>query len=179
MIVPLQNNFTKNQFRDHNRNLWRAFFGGTSDNSFDEETQTGITVGYSITDDEEMTPEIEKYVRELAKRYGQDDRVIIWNIWNELGNSGRGEKSLPMAKKVIGWLREEDVKQPLTIEMWGAQVKGNYYEWLNNPCFHGEVDRENIELSDIITFHFYGDYTHARRMVKFLKQFNRPLINTE
>lgn len=26
---------------------------------------------------------------------------------------------------------------------------------------------------------FYGDYTHARRMVKFLKQFNRPLINTE
>ena len=83
--------------------------------------------------------EIEKYVRELAKRYGQDDRVIIWNIWNELGNSGRGEKSLPMAKKVIGWLREEDVKQPLTIEMWGAQVKGNYYEWLNNPCFHGEV----------------------------------------
>lgn len=46
-----------------------------------------------------MTPEIEKYVRELAKRYGQDDRVIIWNIWNELGNSGRGEKSLPMAKK--------------------------------------------------------------------------------
>ena len=63
--------------------------------------------------------------------------------------------------------------------MWGAQVKGNYYEWLNNPCFHGEVDRENIELSDIITFHFYGDYTHARRMVKFLIQFNRPLINTE
>lgn len=76
-----------------------GLFGGTSDNSFDEETQTGITVGYSITDDEEMTPEIEKYVRELAKRYGQDDRVIIWNIWNELGNSGRGEKSLPMAKK--------------------------------------------------------------------------------
>ena len=72
--------------------------GGTSDNSFDEETQTGITVGYSITDDEEMTPEIEKYVRELAKRYGQDDRVIIWNIWNELGNSGRGEKSFRWLK---------------------------------------------------------------------------------
>ena len=77
MIVPLQNNFTKNQFRDHNRNLWRAFFGATSDNSFDEETQPGITVGYSITDDEEMTPEIEKYVRELAKRYGQEFCVLI------------------------------------------------------------------------------------------------------
>ena len=29
-----------------------------------------------------------------------------------------------MAKKVIGWLREEDVKQPLTIEMWGSAGKG-------------------------------------------------------
>ena len=69
--------------------------GGTSDNSFDEETQTGITVGYSITDDEEMTPEIEKYVRELAKRYGQDDRVIIgisgmnWEIQEEEKNHFR------------------------------------------------------------------------------------------
>ena len=103
-----------------------GFFGGTSDNSFDEDTQTGITVGYSVTDDSKMEPVIEAYVRELAKKYGQDDRVIIWNIWNELGNSGREAMSLPMAKKVIGWLRDEDVKQPLTIEMWGAQVKGNY-----------------------------------------------------
>ena len=66
----------------------------------------------------------------------EDDRVIIWEYsgmnWEF---KEEGEKSLPMAKKVIGWLREEDVKQPLTIEMWGAQVKGNYYEWLNNPCF--------------------------------------------
>ena len=78
-----------------------GFFGGTSDNSFDEETQTGITVGYSITDDEEMTPEIEKYVRELAKRYGQDDRVIIWNIWNELGNSVEEEE-----KNHFRWLKK-------------------------------------------------------------------------
>ena len=41
------------------------------------------------------------------------------------------------------------------------------------------MDRENIELSDIITFHFYGDYTHARQLITFLRQFNRPLINTE
>lgn len=98
MIVPLQTILQRTS-SGTTTGTCGGLFGGTSDNSFDEETQTGITVGYSITDDEEMTPEIEKYVRELAKRYGQDDRVIIWNIWNELGNSGRGEKSLPMAKK--------------------------------------------------------------------------------
>ena len=157
-----------------------GFFGGSSLNSFDVDTQSGDSIGYNITDETDMEPVVEEYIRELARVYGQDDRIIIWNIWNELGNSGRDAMSMPMARKVIGWFREEDVKQPLTIEMWGAQTDGkNYYEWLHHPKIYGEVDRENIELSDIITFHFYGDYTHARQLITFLRQFNRPLINTE
>ena len=30
-----------------------------------------------------------------------------------------------------------------------------------------------------ITFHYYGDYTHSGNTRWFLRQFNRPLINTE
>lgn len=157
-----------------------GFFGGSSNNSFDSDTQNGETIGYNITDEPEMKPVVESYVRELAKRYGSDRRILIWNIWNEIGNSGRGMKSMPMMKKIFGWLREEDVMQPLTAEMWGAQIEGSsYYQWLNHPRFYGQVDRECIELSDIVSFHFYGDYLHARRLVEFLKQFNRPIINTE
>ena len=91
MIVPLQNNFTKNQFRDHNRNLWRAFFGGTSDNSFDEETQTGITVGYSITDDEEMTPEIENWQNVMVRMTGLSFGIsgMNWEIQEEEKNHFR------------------------------------------------------------------------------------------
>ena len=33
--------------------------------------------------------------------------------------------------------------------------------------------------SDIISFHFYGDYTHAKQYIHILEQYGRPLINTE
>ena len=155
-----------------------GYFGGSSVTPFDDETQLGDVAGYNIIDEPEMEPVAEAYVRELAKTYGQDDRIIIWNIWNEIGNSQRGDKSLPMMKKVFGWLREEDVKQPLTSDVWGAGSEGPY-GGLNDPRIYADVEREAIELSDIITFHFYGDYAHARMYLKVLREYDRPLINTE
>lgn len=157
-----------------------GFFGGRADNSFDEGTQSGEQIGYNIVDEPEMEEAVHTYVGELAERYGMDSRILIWNIWNELGNSSREMKSLPMQRKVFAWLREADVCQPLTSEMWGAQTDGkNYYSWLNDPHIFGEVERENIELSDIVSFHFYGDYYHSKLLIRYLRQFNRPLINTE
>ena len=80
--------------------------------------------------------------------------------------------------KVFGWMREEDVLQPLTADVWGAGAD-HPYGWLKNPGIYAEVERTAIELSDIISFHFYGDYSHARIYIAQLKEFGRPLINTE
>ncbi|MFR2480262.1 MAG: hypothetical protein ACLS9S_32655, partial [Eisenbergiella sp.] len=44
---------------------------------------------------------------------------------------------------------------------------------------YAEIEEHSIALSDIITFHYYGDYTHSRQYIAFLRQFGRPLINTE
>ena len=158
----------------------KGYFGGTDQNAFDEKIQAGENIGYSIVDEPEMEPVIKQYVSDLAEHYGKDPRILIWNIWNEIGNSGRDAMSLPMMRQIFAWLREADVSQPLTSDMWGAQVQGEtYYAWLNDPHIFGEVDRESIELSDIITFHFYGDYYHTKQLIQYLRQFNRPLINTE
>ena len=98
--------------------LFQGYFGGTTVTPFDADTQNGGIVGYDITDEPEMEPVVHAYVKELAKVYGQDDRILIWNIWNEAGNSQRMEKSVPLMRKVFGWIREEDVKQPLTADVW-------------------------------------------------------------
>jgi hypothetical protein len=157
-----------------------GYFGGTAQNSFDVETQTGGNIGFHALDDPNMEPIARNYIKELAQKYGRDKRIIIWNVWNEIGNSSRGTMSLPLMHKVFEWLRDEDVMQPLTAEMWGAELGGeNYYTWLNNPQIYGGIDKESIELSDIVTFHFYGDYIHSKQLIKYLRQFNRPLINTE
>ena len=155
-----------------------GYFGGTAVTPFDSDTQNGDTVGYDITDEPEMEPVVEAYVRELARTYGNDKRILIWNVWNEAGNSQRMEKSVPLMKKVFGWMREEDVMQPLTADVWGAGAD-HPYGWLKNPGIYAEVERVAIELSDIISFHFYGDYSHARMYIDCLKQYGRPLVNTE
>ncbi|MFR6330538.1 MAG: hypothetical protein ACLUOI_18155, partial [Eisenbergiella sp.] len=42
---------------------------------------------------------------------------------------------------------------------------------------YAEIEEHSIGLYH--TFHYYGDYTHSRQYVEFLRRFNRPLINTE
>lgn len=155
-----------------------GYFGGSPVTPFDDDTQNGDIVGYNIIDEPEMESVAEAYVRELARIYGKDERILIWNVWNEPGNSQRLEKSVPMMKKVFGWLREEDVMQPLTADVWGAGAE-HPYGWLKNPGIYAQVEREALALSDIITFHFYGDYEHSRQYIRILKEFGRPLINTE
>lgn len=155
-----------------------GYFGGSDVTPFDDDTQNGDTVGYIPTDDPEMEPVAEAYVRELARTYGNDPRILIWNVWNEAGNSQRGDKSMPMLKKTFAWFREENVMQPLTADVWGAGAE-HPYGWLKKPGIYAEIEKEAIAQSDIVSFHFYGDYEHSRQYIRILEQYGRPLINTE
>ena len=125
-----------------------GYFGGSPVTPFDDSTQSGETIGYSITDEPENRPIIEEYMKELASRYGQDPRILIWNVWNEAGNSGRLNKSLPLMEAIFSWLREMDVMQPLTADVWGAGT--GTYEWLKKPGIYADIEKHSIELSDII-----------------------------
>lgn len=155
-----------------------GYFGGSSESPFDDDVQGGGIVGYVLTDEPDLEPTFRRYVDELAARYGQDERVIVWNVWNEIGNSTRGELSLPMMEKAFSWLREADVSQPLTAEIWGVGAS-DAYEWLLDPCRLQPVEERAIELSDVVSFHYYGDHTHAKQLIAYLEQLGRPLLNTE
>jgi len=155
-----------------------GYFGGTAVGPFDDDVQGGGSVGYVLTDEPELEPVFREYVRQLGERYGGDDRVVVWDVWNEIGNSSRGARSLPMMEKTFGWLRELEVSQPLTAEVWGGGAS-SAYEWLLNPTTIPDVERRAVELSDVVSFHYYGDYTHAKRLIGVLRQFHRPLLNTE
>ena len=43
---------------------------------------------------------------ELAEKYGQDDRIQIWDVWNEPGNSKRGEMSCQLMEKCFEIIQE-------------------------------------------------------------------------
>ncbi|MHC4963082.1 MAG: cellulase family glycosylhydrolase [Planctomycetota bacterium] len=87
--------------------------------------------------DMEQWPKLKAYVQGIVKRYRNDDRVLIWDVYNEPGNPNvpayekvetphKGEYSLLLMKNAFDWIREMNPKQPLMASVWvGDWKKGN------------------------------------------------------
>ncbi len=88
----------------------------------------------------------------------------MWDLYNEPGQFGVGEKSIKLLERTWEWAREISPSQPLT------------------SCLDGSVGDEIIQLnqenSDVITFHTY-EKDQLEPTIKRLKETNRPIICTE
>lgn len=121
-------------------------------------------------DNEESRKKYFDMVKEIVTLYKDDQRILMWDVFNEPGNSQRSGITLPILKSMFEIVREINPSQPITAAAWCC----------NKNCeFDMPEDVFAIENSDIITYHNYGRYEEHIRVIKFLKQFNRPLINTE
>lgn len=110
---------------------------------------------------------MECYVKDLLKTFGQDERVLLWDLWNEPGNSDYFESTLPLLKKVYGWAREANPSQPLTMGIWNFDDR------------FLELNAFQLEHSDVISYHNYDNLASHEQEVKYLKLLNRPLVCTE
>ncbi|RLD80961.1 MAG: 1,4-beta-xylanase [Bacteroidetes bacterium] len=126
--------------------------------------------------------DLKKYVQQTLKRYANDSRVLIWDLYNEPGNSnmssygkiefrGKKKQSLILLKNVFSWAREIDLSQPISSGIWNAG--------------HAKIEKLNAfdqfcyKNSDILNFHAYMGKTQTKKLIKVLKTNNRPLICTE
>lgn len=126
--------------------------------------------GYSLLDDPEYAERYYEFVREIVEKYKNDERIIIWDVFNEPGNSKRRSMSLPHLKKFFEIIREIDPIQPLTVGIW---TQTEHFENLL------EIEKYGLENSDLISYHNYSPYESNIRELKQLKKFGRPVINTE
>ena len=53
--------------------------------------------GLKRVTDRSICPDFERYVKDIVGTFEQDRRILIWDLYNEPGNSGMGPKSLPLA----------------------------------------------------------------------------------
>ena len=120
--------------------------------------------GHSLVIDEETHPRIEKYVKAVIGRFKNDQRILLWDLYNEPTNGGLGSATFPLLKKVIVWARTIDPSQPLSIDIWN-----------NNSRLNDIV----IPASDVITFHNYENKAGLEKQINNLKQYKRPFICTE
>lgn len=108
---------------------------------------------------------LEAYTKDILTSFSGDERIVIWDLYNEPGNEGLKEQSMDLLQHVFHWAWDVRPTQPLTAGSWNA-------EFVNLNAF-------KRKHSDIITFHNYLDADTLEKEILELKQFGRPIICTE
>ena len=121
--------------------------------------------GFDRVVDRQVWPDLERYVIDFVTRFRDDRRVQFWDLYNEPGNSNMGEKSLPLVEAAFAWARAAKPTQPVTTGVWTA--------------LDSRMSRRILDLSDIVTFHSYGDAAQVRATIRHCRAWARPMVCTE
>lgn len=130
--------------------------------------------GHRRAQDRETWPSLKAYAQAFVERFAGDERVLLWDVYNEPGNDrneqqdgGLRVQSLPLLRAAFEWVREVDPSQPLTCGVW---------YWHESMA---ELNREQLAQSDVVSFHDYNDLTGTQRTVERLREEGRPMLCTE
>jgi Cellulase (glycosyl hydrolase family 5) len=122
---------------------------------------------FAFEEDEQIRTRLEDYVKGVIERFADDERVIVWDLINEPGNSGILDATMPLLEATFEWAREIRPPQPLTAGVWLMHTT-----W--------EVSLYQIEQSDIVSFHGYLDRAGTKALIDEIRTLTeRPLICTE
>ena len=121
--------------------------------------------GDPASKNEENFPALETYVKDVLKTFANDERVLMWDLYNEPGNGKKLTSSMPLLKKVFEWGREVNPSQPLTVGLWRWDFQ--------------ELNAFQAQNSDILTYHQYEGPNEHQLTINMLKTHGRPMICTE
>jgi hypothetical protein len=108
---------------------------------------------------------LEKYVKDILTTFKHDRRILLWDVYNEPGNSGYGNKSIELLEKVFAWGREVNPDQPFSAGIWNPELN--------------DLNKLQLENDDVITYHNYSNEIEHAKAIDTLKAYGRPLICTE
>jgi hypothetical protein len=125
-----------------------------------------------------------RYVEDVVGTFARDDRILLWDLWNEPDNAGGGRLSAEQLEperarieqllpQVFAWARAQKPTQPLSIGMWIGP------DWSPGSKHLIPMHRIQLAESDVITFHNYEWPEAFEARVAQLKPYGRPLICTE
>ena len=125
--------------------------------------------GKDVVNNPEKWPIIERYLKQVMKRYRNDPRILAWCLYNEPEHSD-GFDTIHFIKAVYRWAREVNPSQPITSPMCALPDARSY----NKP-----ISDFICANSDIISFHCYDDINRTRQFVDYALQFGRPVLCSE
>ena len=132
--------------------------------------------------EEERWDELRPYVDAVLGRFGNDPRVIVWDLFNEpdqldrdtIISGSRDRKAAAataLCDRVFDWAQEAAPSQPLTVGVW---------EWGDdNRVVPNDLNRLALERSDIVSFHCYDPAPKLEAVIDGLAEHGRPMLCTE
>lgn len=138
--------------------------------------------GKEILGDPSRHDELKDYIVGMISHFKDDERVQVWDIFNEPDNPNRdaygdvelenkAEMATMLLKKAFRWAREANPSQPVTAAVWIGP-------WAD-PEKYNPMQKVIFEESDVISFHSYDPLDQVKECVKNLKRFRRPILCTE
>lgn len=138
--------------------------------------------GAEVLSDTTQWDYLEDYVKGVIGHFADDERVQVWDIFNEPDNTNdraygdielenKKELALKLLKESFKWAREANPSQPITSGLW-------YGDWSNADSLK-PMDQFMVQHSDVITFHAYDGPKVMRERIEALKRYNRPMFCTE
>jgi len=125
---------------------------------------------------------LEAYVKGVVGSFAKDKRILAWDIWNEPDNVNNGsyrqleppnkvDLVVALLPKAYEWARSVHPIQPLTSGVW----KGDW----SAPEKLTPMEKAQLELSDVISFHNYSQPEDFEKHVVWLQAYRRPILCTE
>jgi len=125
---------------------------------------------------------LEQYIRGTILKFRDDNRILAWDIWNEPDNinipayssielPNKLDYVIPLLKRSFEWAKSAKPQQPLTCGIWTG-------DWSSDATMR-PIEKLQLELSDVITFHNYNPGADFELRVQQLQRYGRPIICTE
>ena len=138
--------------------------------------------GAKALQDPAQVPRLEKYVKGVVGAFANDPRILGWDVWNEPDNGNNSELKdfkpeakteivLNLLPRAFEWARSMHPTQPLTSGVW----KGDW----SSPEKLSAMEKIQLALSDVISFHNYDKPEEFEKRVLWLQRFHRPILCTE
>lgn len=138
--------------------------------------------GAAVLADRSRWPSLRGYVDAVLGRFGQDPRVLAWDLFNEpdspnpsyLGRDPRGKRALiaDLLEDVWDWAAEAGPSQPLTVAVF-------LFPSHPHPERASRTARIALERSDVVSFHSYSPEPELRRTIDVLSALGRPVVCSE
>jgi hypothetical protein len=138
--------------------------------------------GAAALADANQYPRLEAYVKGVVGAFAKDRRILGWDVWNEPDNTNEGsygsleppnkeELVRSLLPRVFKWAREAGASQPLTSGVWNG-------DWSSAEQL-SPMEKIQLSLSDVISFHSYERPAVFEKRVLSLQQYHRPILCTE